>query len=185
MLRRKRYKPLKPVPPWKGPKPKLPMGVTLICRVHFRDLQKYLEKIFKIRDYDVQRNTGARASMTPEFDVTGILPDTPNIWQQVDNIRRGRSERNLGLILNLLCKDGFIPAGKYIIVMTPEAAPLDEYRDALHQSGDPSSAECIAIKRANQKDRNFTKQVAMLDRRLIEHKSKLPTMEDSNNGTDT
>jgi hypothetical protein len=111
--------------------------------------------------------------MTPEFNVTGSLPDTPNLWQQVDNIRRGRCERNLGLILDILCKDGFIPAGKYIIDMTPGIDPLDAYRDALHATGDPLDVECMTIKRENKADREFMKQATMLDRKVIEYQSKL------------
>lgn len=175
MLRKNRYKPPKPIPPWKGPKPDLPMQVTPICRVHFKDLQRYLQTVFKMVDYDVHLNTGARAGMTPEFTVTGILPDTPNLWQQIDNIRRGHLRSKLDMILNLLCRDGFIPAGKYIIDMTPGPPPLDEYRNALHQSGDPQGVECMRIKEENKGDRIFTKQVAMLDKRVVEYQSKLST----------
>jgi hypothetical protein len=126
-----------------------------------------------MRGYDIRRSTGARADMTPEFTVTGILPDTPNLWQQVDNIRRGRSERNLGLILDLLCKDGFIPAGRYIIDMSTGPDPLDSYRDALHRTSDPLDVECMKIKEANRGDKDFTKQAAMLDKKVIEYQSKL------------
>jgi hypothetical protein len=126
-----------------------------------------------MRGYDIRRSTGARADMTPEFNVTGFLPDIPNLWQQVDNIRRGRSERNLGLILNLLCKDKFIPAGKYIIDMTPGPDPLDTYRDTLHRTNDPLDVECMKIKKANHNNRDFIKQAAMLDKKVAEYQSKL------------
>jgi len=159
------------------------MEVSLTCRVHFDVLQKYLGKVFKINDYNIQGVTGSRAGMVPEFLVTGVLVDTPNLWQQVDGIRRGQRVRNLGLILDLLCKDGFIPAGKYVIDMTPGVSPLDEYREALYQSGDPSSVECQAIKTANKTTKDFTKRVALLDQRWVEHQSKLPAKEDSDGDT--
>ena len=101
------------------------------------------------------------------------MPNTPNLWQQIDNIRRGRSERNLGLILNLLCKDGFINKGKYVIDMTPGPNPLDSYRDALHQTNDPLSEEWMKIKETNKGDKEFVKGAAMLDNRVAEYQSKL------------
>ena len=117
--------------------------------------------------------------MTPEFIVTGILPDTPNIWQQVDSIRRGQRERNLGLILNLLCKDGFIPVGKYVIDMSVGESPLDQYRTALYHTSDPLDVRCMKIKTENKADREFIKQAAMLDKRVMEYKSKLRTEPDN------
>jgi len=173
MLHRNQYQLPKPVPVWKGPKPKLPMFVTPICRVHFRDLQEYLATVYKMVGYDIQRMTGASADMTPEFNVTGTLPDTPNIWQQIDRIRRGHKGRNLRLIMELLCKDGFIPAGKYIIDMTPGPVPLDVYRDALYRTGDPLDVECMRIKETNKGDRDFVKQAAMLDEKVTEYQTKL------------
>jgi hypothetical protein len=173
MLRRNRSKPLKPVNSWKGPKPKLEMKVTQTCRVHFKALQEYLTLVYKMRGYDIRRSTGARGYMTPEFNVTGCLPDTPNLWQQVDSVRRGHKERNLGLILDVLCNDGFIQPGKYIIDMKPGIDPLDEYRDALHKTGDPFDVVCMTLKRENQHDRVFMKQAALLDKKVIEYKTKL------------
>ncbi len=174
MLHRNHYKPPQPVKPWSGPKPSLDMQVTLVCRVRFGDLQAYLSKVFKMQEYDIKRQIGARGGMTPEFDVTGILPDVPNIWQQVDGIRRGRRTRNLGMILDLLCKDGFISAGKYVIDMSEGPRPLDQYRDALYRTSDPLDIECIRIKEANKSDREFTAQAAKLDKRVMQYKSNLP-----------
>jgi hypothetical protein len=127
-----------------------------------------------MQSYDVSLNTGAIGGMTPEFIVTGVMPDTPNIWQQIDNIRRGRG-RNLGLILDLLCKDGFIPAGKYVIDMTMGPDPLDQYRAALHRTSDPLDIECMTLKKTHRTDKSFVKQVAILDKRVLEYKSKLRT----------
>jgi len=173
MIRRNRYKLSKPIKTWTKSKPQLPMKTTLTCRVHFLDLQEYLAVVFRIQNYDIRFNTGSRAEMTPEFIVTGILPNTPNIEQQIENIRHGYKEHNLGLIMNLLCKDGFIPVGKYIIDMHESANPLDKYRDALYRTNNPFGVECMEIKAANKKDRGFIKQATMLDKRVMEYKSKL------------
>jgi hypothetical protein len=149
------------------------MEVALTCRVHYKDLQEYLALVYKMRGYDIRQVTGAGIHMTPEFIVTGSLPDTPNIWQQVDNIRRGKGGRHLSLILNLLCKDGFILAGKYVIDMSPGPDPSDFYRDALHRTGDPLSVECLKIKETNKGDQDFVKRVAMLDKKVAGYQTKL------------
>lgn len=170
MIRRKRQFPPKPIKPWKGPKPNLSMVVTPTCRVHFKDLEAYLKIVYKMYDYDVKRYTGARGDMTPEFDVTGVFPKTPNIWQRTDNIRRGRKTPALGLILNVLCVDGFIPAGKYVIDMTSGPDPIEVYRTALNESFDPLDMACVKIKEANRRDKDFMHQAKALDRRAIDFK---------------
>lgn len=113
MLRR--YRPPKPVKPWQGPKPKLPMEVAYLCRVHYLGLQAYLAKVYKMKGYNVLFAVGVTNGMCPEYIVNGEMPPASNIGQQIDNIRRGRPTRNLSLILNVLCADGFIGKGKYII----------------------------------------------------------------------
>ena len=113
MLRK--YRSQKPLKPWQGPKPKLPMSVAHVCRVHYLDLQEYLDKVYRMRGYDVLFALGLTNGMFPEFIVTGKMPPAWNIAEQADNIRRGRPTKNLGLILNVLCADGFIGKGKYII----------------------------------------------------------------------
>ena len=167
MIRRK-PQPLKPLQPWKGPKPKLEMEVIPTCRVHFKTLEAYLWTIFKIPGYDVRRSTGARADMTPEFVVTGSLPMTGNMWQRIDSIRRGRRERNLGLILDVLCHDGFIPAGKYVIDMTQGPDPIEAYREALNENLDPLDTRCVQLKEGNRRDKVFMKRVKALDSRALE-----------------
>ncbi len=111
----RRYRPQKPAPCWKGPKPLLAMTVAQVCRVHYLDLQAYLSTVYKMRGYKIFFALGITPGMYPEFIVTGKMPPVANIGQQIDDIRRGRLTKNLGLILNVLCADGFIGKGKYII----------------------------------------------------------------------
>jgi hypothetical protein len=120
MLRRYRPKKQpKPIKPWAGVKPQLPMQVTHLCRIHYIDLQAYLAAVYKMKGYNILFAVGITHGMLPEYIVTGALPSATNIKQQSDNIRRGRPTRNLHLILNVLCADGFIGKGKYIIDTTP------------------------------------------------------------------
>ena len=121
MLRR--YRPRQSVKPWQGPKPKLPMRVASLCWVHYLDLQEYLAEVYRMRGYDVLFTLGVANGMFPEFIVTGKMPPAWNIAEQADNIRRGRYTRNLGLILNVLCADGFIDRGKYIIDTSKRLQP--------------------------------------------------------------
>ena len=167
MIRRKRYFPPKPIKPWAGPKPELRMQVTPTCRVHYQDLEAYLAKVYRMLDYSVRQATGAQADMTPEFIVTGRLP--PILNQQVDNIRRGRkTHRNLGLILDVLCVDGFIRKGKYVIDMTEEDKPLDQYRTALYETQNPLDSKCLKIRNKYKGDKEFIHQATIITRKFNE-----------------
>jgi len=176
MLRHRRrvYTP-KPIREWKGPKPKLPMTVTFVCRVHFRVLETYLAKVYRMRDYDARLASGAAGDMAPEYIVTGTLPPAVNMAQQVDNIRRGRRTRDLGLILNVLCVDGFIPVGKYVIDISEDRQPINRYAEELNESHDPASPGCVDLKKRHREDREFMKRAKMLDQLMITAKRELET----------
>jgi L-fucose mutarotase/ribose pyranase (RbsD/FucU family) len=179
VLHRDRFRPPKPIKPWKGPKPKLKMSVIPHYRVHFRVLEAYLATVFQMQDYDIKLATGAKCGMTPEFVVTGSLPPANTMGQQVLDIRRGRKTRRLGLILDLLCLDGFISAGVYIIDMTEGDEPFEAYRKILNERHDPLSPECLKIKSDNRRDSKFVKQVAVLDRKINELKQAQENQNDA------
>ncbi len=172
MLRRRRYHPPKPIQAWKGPKPQLSMLVSFACRVHFRVLEAYLAKVYKMRDYDVRLATGAQGGMVPEFSVTGELPPAANMGQQADNIRRGRRTRDLGLILNVLCIDGFIPVGTYTIDTTEDQTPIHTYAELLNRNYDPLHPACIALKEKHRHDKDFMKRAKALELLVREAKRK-------------
>lgn len=161
LIQRKREQ--KPIEPWKGPKPPLPMVVTRVCRVHYRDLQDYLAKVYRMRDYDILKTLGLTNGICPEFLVDGTLPPAGNIQQQIDGIRQGRRTRNLSLILAVLYLDGFIPEGKYIIDTAAVANPLIKYRELLSLHEDPNHQVCVAY-RKQHRDREFQRRAAMLDK---------------------
>jgi len=175
-------RPLKLAKPWRGPKPVLPMEVIPVFTVHYLDLEEYLKLIYKMEDYSIESATGARGDMTPEINVTGCLPQTSNIIQLVDNIRLGRRTRQLGLILDLLCQDGFIPAGKYIIKMTKILRPIEQYTEVLNVSQDCLHPVCIKLKDENKNDAKFMQQVKVLDTQLLEHQKELTKLASHNGG---
>lgn len=173
MQRLRRSRRSKPPKAWLGPKPVLPMITLPVYIIHYRDLEVYLQTVFKMDGYQVKLATGARGDMTPEFNVTGCLPTVTNLCQLVDNIRRGRHTRNLGLILDILCQDGFIMVGKYIINMTEIPSQIEKYTEMLNRSQDCSHPMCIAIKEANRGDVKFNRQVKILDDKFLKHQEQL------------
>ncbi len=170
-----RRRPLKPVKAWVGPKPSLPMKVLSVFRVNHRDLEIYLRLVYKMEDYSVINATGSQGGLTPEYLVDGSLPPAANIRQLVDNIQRGRRTRNLGLILNLLCQDGFIPPGKYVIDTTKVQTPIERYTEILNSTQDCFDRRCIAIKDENLGNIEFINQVKILEGKLLKHQDKLTT----------
>lgn len=163
MLHRTRPRTTKPQTPWKGPKPKLPMSVTLTCRVHYQDLADYLAQILKMKDYNILLAAGATNGMCPEYSVNGVLGVASNIQQQANNVRQGRRTRNLGLILNVLCLDGFIPKGLYVIDTHKRPGPIEEYTRLLNETRDPRHTRCVAFKKKHQKDKMFMERAHTLD----------------------
>lgn len=167
MIRRRHHqKPLRPVPKWEGPKPTLRTVRIPVCRVHFEDLQEYLLKVFKM-DIDIMQVLGLTHGMFPEYTVTGQMPQASNARQQADNVRRGMRCRNLSLILNVLCCDGFIPAGRYILDTTAGVSLIDQYRELVQRTEDPLHTECVKFKSKHRKDRVFMEQAVLMDKAVI------------------
>ncbi len=81
----------------------------------------------------------------------------------------------MSLILNVLCIDGYIPPGKYIIDTRPETPPIDQYRALLRQTGTPESEECSAFRRAHHGDKSFTSLAAEIDMAVLNALREQPT----------
>jgi len=173
MLHRDRRRPEKPIRKWEGPKPKLPMRVTYNCRVHYKDLEAYLAKVYGMRGYDVLMASRACHGICPEYVVNGEPPPANNAKQQMDNIRRGRKTRNVGLILNVLCMDGFIPAGRYVIDTRKLADPTTTYTRILEETGDPSDPRCREFREKHSGNRQFMQRASLLDQRAREYRKSL------------
>jgi hypothetical protein len=148
-----------------GVKPTLVMTQLPIFRVHYVDLENYVCSMFRWDEFDFLSITGAIHGMTPEYIVNKELAPAPDYHRQMMRLRCGHKTRNLQLIFTVLCYDGYIPAGKYIIDTTPLKAPLDVYKTILQKTGSPDSAECVAFRLTHKHDRHFTQAVATLDSR--------------------
>lgn len=150
-------------------RPILPMTVTKTYRVHYEDLQDYLLKVYRF-EFDVMGTLGITHGMFPEFHVSQQLPPAWNARQQADNIRRGRRCRNLALVLAVLCIDGFIPVGRYVLDTTERQSPMDQYRKILQVTEDPMHRDCLAFKAKHLKNKQFRQYADLVDRAVRTHK---------------
>ena len=103
------------------PKPVLPMTQLPIYRVKQRHLEAYLAKVYRM---DGSTSCGVRGHPRNVPGIPGRPAcRQPGRQQEADRIRRGHRSRNVALILNVLCLDGYIPAGTYTIDTHPEPPP--------------------------------------------------------------
>ncbi len=103
-------------------RPILEMTQLPIFRVHYRRLEEYLATVYRMECFDFLMASGAAPGLVPEYVVRPKLPPSSDSERQADVIRAGRRTRNVALILNVLCLDGFIPPGKYISDTRPEGS---------------------------------------------------------------
>lgn len=150
-----------------GPKPVLEMVRLPIFRVHYRRLEEYLVKVYRMEGFDFLLASGAAPGLVPEYGVNAVLPPSEDARRRADAIRAGRRSRDVLLILNVLCLDGFIPAGKYIIDTRAEPAIIDQYRALLRQTGTPESKECVTFRRAHRDHKTFIRLAAEIDMAVL------------------
>jgi hypothetical protein len=139
-----------------------------IYRVKQRHLEAYLARVYRMDNFNFLLAAGATPGMCPEYLVSSALPPASSTSQQVDRIRHGHRSRNVPLILNVLCTDGFIPAGQYIIDTHPEPPPGQVYRSLLIETGDPTHPRCAAFRRAHGRERAFAQLAAQMDRAVLD-----------------
>ena len=151
-----------------GQKPVLPMIQLPIYRVKQRHLEVYVATVYRMDDFDFLMAAGATPGMCVEYLVNPALPPARNAAEDADRIRRGHRTRNVGLILNVLCIDGYIPAGKYIIDTHLEPPPAQVYRALLLQTGDPTHPECVAFRWEHRHERAFAQLAARMDEVVLE-----------------
>jgi hypothetical protein len=94
------------------PKPKLKAAIVPVFRVKYQDLERYIRQVFGF-EFDLLYTTGSVNGLCLEYQVRGAGPQITS--QQANDLRRGRHNRNLPLMLEVLAADGYIPAGRYII----------------------------------------------------------------------
>lgn len=150
-----------------GPKPRLEMVHLPIFRVHYRRLEEYLVQVYRMEGFDFLVASGACPGLVPEYAVSPTLPPSADAQRQADAIRAGRRTRSVSLILNVLCLDGYIPAGKYIIDTRPEPSPIEQYRALLRKTGTPESEECGAFRQSHRSDKAFICLAAEIDNQVL------------------
>ena len=94
-----------------------------IYRVKQRHLEAFLARVYRMDGFDFLLAAEATPGMCPEYLVSPALPPAIGARQEADRIRQGHRTRNVGLILNVLCLDGFIPPGGTPSTPTPSRRP--------------------------------------------------------------
>lgn len=165
-------RPRKPKPLWKWPedkpKPKLAAIHLPHFRVHCDDLETYLGTVYRLRDFDFCKAAGITAGLIPEYLVTGELPTSWQSKNKAEQIRNGQRTSDILLILNVLCFDQFIPAGRYQIDTKPRPKPIELYRVLLERHCDPQNRECERFRERHKRDPDFVKKAATLDNAVNE-----------------
>ena len=111
---------------------------------------------------------GATPGMCPEYLVNPALPPALSAGQEADRIRQGRRSRNVALLLNVLCLDGYIPAGRYTIDTHPEPPPGQVYRALLIETGDPNHPRPPGLQTGAPAQCPFTQLAAQMDKAVLE-----------------
>jgi len=113
LIDRRERKPTRKMPTGKN-QPKLKMQVVPKFRVHYNDLNQFIEAVFGF-EFDFLFAAGLTAGSGADYTITGELPT--NAWlQKAKELRQGRRSRNVALILAVLAYDKYIPAGYYTII---------------------------------------------------------------------
>jgi len=138
-----------------------------IFRVHYRRLEDYLCRVFRFDGFDFLRASGAVPGLVPEYQIGPDLPPSSDAARRADSIRSGRRTQDVSLILTVLCRDGYIPAGRYIIDTRPLTPPIEKYKTLLRQTGTPESKECRDFRAAHRHDKSFMRLAAEIDTQVL------------------
>lgn len=149
------------------PRKSLPIAyIPPFHRVHYRALEAYLARVYRLAGFNVLKAAGAVHGLYPEYLIQGVIPQ--NLQAQADQIRTGAHCSDLGLILTVLCADGHIPAGQYVIDTQREPGPLEVYKTLLQRTLDPLDPECMRFKEKHRRNSHFRKRARTIDRSLVE-----------------
>ena len=152
-----------------NPKPVLDVYRVPVFRVHQTKLEAYIHKVFGF-EFDLLIAAGITEGQCIELEVNGNMPSTE--WERrASDLRCGQRTKSVVLIMAVLCKDGYIPAGKYTISTHPLPDPTTVYTHLLQKTGNPQSDECVKYRKQHQNDNVFRERAAILDQRFKEAKS--------------
>lgn len=135
-------------------------------RVHYRALEEFLARVYRLTGFSVLKAAGAVHGLYPEYLVQGVIP--LSLRGRAGRIRTGARCDDLGLILTVLCADGHIPAGQYVIDTQREPEPLEVYKTLLQRTLDPLDPECVRFKERHRSNSHFRKRARVIDRSLVE-----------------
>lgn len=150
-----------------GPKPVLEMRQVPVYVVHYQALEKYIDKVYGIREFDFYIATGAQEGISVEYQVDGEIPETDGWLRQVGDVRLGRRTKNVLLLLKLMVHDKFIPAGKYIIDTRKPVDPIVYYGELLKKTRSPIHPDCLALKERIKDRPAVLEKLAQMDKTLI------------------
>jgi hypothetical protein len=156
-------------------KPTLQVMHLPFYRVKMSHLEMFLAKVYHLDDFSFLIATGVTPGVCPEYTVQPALPNTWNAREVADKIRKGRRTNNMALIFNMLCLDGYIPAGHYVVDTKPEPPPIQTYRDLLMRTENPDHQACVAFKQEHSRDKEFKRMAGYLDQAAREQLTTPPT----------
>jgi len=136
-----------------------------ICRVHYQDLEAYLTQIYHFGSFNILKAAGVVNEIFPEYRIRGVIP--PHLQDKAKRIRAGHAGRDLNLILAVLCSDGHIPAGHYVLDTHKRPKPIKIYEILLRRTLNPRHPECVRFRERHRGDRHFCKKVRIIDRSLV------------------
>ena len=149
------------------PRKSLPIAyIPPFHRVHYRALEAYLARVYRLTGFNILKAAGATHGLYPEYLVQGVIPR--DLQAQAGRIRTGAHYSNLSLILTVLCADGHIPAGRYVIDTQREPEPLEVYKTLLQRTLDPLDPKCVRFKEKYRGNSHFRKKARIIDRSLVE-----------------
>ena len=108
--------------------------VSWTYHVKHTDLEKEINDIYGM-EFDFRRATGFAHPDCPEYIVTGLLIASDSVRAQIKRIRAGKWYSNVGFLLNLLCAEGHLRKGKYVIKVQPEMDRKQIYLDLIASHG--------------------------------------------------
>jgi len=139
-------------------------------RVHYRALETYLAQVYHLNGFNVLKAAGAVHGLYPEYLIQGVIPrDLQTLAGHIrTGTRTGARCSDLSLVLTVLCADGHIPAGRYVIASQREPGPLEAYKTLLQRTLDPLDPECVHFKEKHRENSHFRKKARIIDRSLVE-----------------
>lgn len=144
-------------------------------RVHYRALEVYLAKVYRLTRFNVLKTAGVSHGIYPEYHIGTEIP--PHLQAAADQIRTGAHCHNLGLVLTVLCADHYIPADQYIIDTRRKEDPIKAYKRLLQQTLNPIHPDCVRFKEKHRSIPRFRKRARIIDRSLVEWLKKEPPEE--------